>query len=374
MELGKRALYWSVYMSEEILDDSDGYTVASGCQGSRTGVRGQQNRCNILEFLLHIKDQPSVKPELLGDVTIADRSRNWAHAVVFNDQLRKPDWGALNELDDKPVGDRIKWLVDSIKDALIRAIKVFHTEPEGDADKARWLARNPPGQQPIYPIPELNPHGKLIKIQTKSPADLLTKTVKPQALAGALPGGVAWDNNHSYEQLIDRMPAIQAKLNQRIDNFVPKTAAEEAQKKLLISWKETASAAMHAIVQIRQADLDRCRVEPCPGSKPLQEFKDFFDGEIIKVKKPYPYGSGVYEVNVLNYPDTIEAAVKSGKYENQEDAIKALEAAITKYNAQEFVITSKNKPDKITHPVLGHEAVVIRWKNGGAQLGCKFDD
>lgn len=45
-----------MYLSEEIFDDSakDLRGIATGCVGTRTGIRGQAKRCNIMEFCQYL--------------------------------------------------------------------------------------------------------------------------------------------------------------------------------------------------------------------------------------------------------------------------------------------------------------------------------
>lgn len=49
-----RAMLWSEYLAEEIFTDKDDWTIAKECTGTRTGLRGQTNRCSFVEFLEHL--------------------------------------------------------------------------------------------------------------------------------------------------------------------------------------------------------------------------------------------------------------------------------------------------------------------------------
>jgi hypothetical protein len=62
-----RAFIFSIYMQEEIFDDpgKDG-GIATGCVGSRTGLRGQPNRCTLRELCEYIwapTNQHNTKPD-----------------------------------------------------------------------------------------------------------------------------------------------------------------------------------------------------------------------------------------------------------------------------------------------------------------------
>ncbi|OGE49045.1 hypothetical protein PENARI_c024G01498 [Penicillium arizonense] len=50
----ERAFYFSTYVSEEIFTDASKRTVATGCEGTREGLRGQQKRCTFIEFCDHL--------------------------------------------------------------------------------------------------------------------------------------------------------------------------------------------------------------------------------------------------------------------------------------------------------------------------------
>lgn len=45
---------FSIYLSEEIYTSSDKFTVAKDCVGSRKGIRGQENRCDLADFCDHL--------------------------------------------------------------------------------------------------------------------------------------------------------------------------------------------------------------------------------------------------------------------------------------------------------------------------------
>jgi hypothetical protein len=47
-------LLYYVYVSEEIFEKKADWTIAVGCSGSRTGLRGQANRCTLGQFLDHL--------------------------------------------------------------------------------------------------------------------------------------------------------------------------------------------------------------------------------------------------------------------------------------------------------------------------------
>ncbi|KAH8894677.1 hypothetical protein GQ53DRAFT_821039 [Thozetella sp. PMI_491] len=61
----ERYLMWLTYIAEEIFEDGKSYTIATGCVGTRTGLRGQLNRCDLIEFCNHIwKATPDPKGNL----------------------------------------------------------------------------------------------------------------------------------------------------------------------------------------------------------------------------------------------------------------------------------------------------------------------
>lgn len=52
--LSYRAALYSIYLSEEIFTDTSKMSIATGCEGSRQGFRGQVKRCTLLEFIDHL--------------------------------------------------------------------------------------------------------------------------------------------------------------------------------------------------------------------------------------------------------------------------------------------------------------------------------
>ncbi|KXJ87031.1 hypothetical protein Micbo1qcDRAFT_179282 [Microdochium bolleyi] len=50
----ERAMLFYLYVLEEVWTESSEWNIATGCTGTRTGTRGQQNRCDFLEFCDHL--------------------------------------------------------------------------------------------------------------------------------------------------------------------------------------------------------------------------------------------------------------------------------------------------------------------------------
>lgn len=54
-------MFFSMYLLEEVYDQPSDMRIATGCSGTRTGIRGQPNRCDIAEFCDHLFE-PFEKP------------------------------------------------------------------------------------------------------------------------------------------------------------------------------------------------------------------------------------------------------------------------------------------------------------------------
>ncbi|KAH8892723.1 hypothetical protein GQ53DRAFT_822240 [Thozetella sp. PMI_491] len=50
----ERYAYFLSYVAEEVFTDSSKWTIAKGCVGTRTGMRGQKNRCDLIDFCNHL--------------------------------------------------------------------------------------------------------------------------------------------------------------------------------------------------------------------------------------------------------------------------------------------------------------------------------
>ncbi|KAH8893932.1 hypothetical protein GQ53DRAFT_821806 [Thozetella sp. PMI_491] len=105
----ERAMFFMVYLQQEVFLDASQRTVASGCTGTRTGIRGQTGRCTLAEFVDFIwkmdPDNPQIahpdKTLIQWPATMKETKLNaanidpakWTTAIHNNIRIKKSEPG-----------------------------------------------------------------------------------------------------------------------------------------------------------------------------------------------------------------------------------------------------------------------------------------
>ncbi|KAH7024910.1 uncharacterized protein B0I36DRAFT_366811 [Microdochium trichocladiopsis] len=357
----ERASYFSTYMGEEVFENAGDRKIATGCFGTRTGIRGQANRCNLIEFLNYIRDEVTDgNLALKDDVAIGDRSVNQAKYQYFpNPWNPNPptqiwtgrDWGQMGQLEGMTPVDRAKWITDMVDQANIKKMNVMFDIPsDRHPSYAEFVRRNPgwtvgstrKGEGNVNGVPQMRP-GNNIAWQNVQNRDtiLYTGNVNYQRLEGiARPAG-----KPSWEAMVAAWPGYQQRVNNAINSA---TGLDQATKDRLTGWKDTCIKSYDIVVELRKMGLDEA-VHTQPRTGNHQTFSQYWAGDIITTTYNSPTG---YSWRIMDSVATIQAAVDSGRFANREAAEKAFFTAWGQYTAQDSVID--------------HQDVFQKWRNSAA--------
>ncbi|KAJ5185310.1 hypothetical protein N7491_006819 [Penicillium cf. griseofulvum] len=91
----ERAFYFSTYVSEEIFTDASKRTVATGCVGTRTGLRNQPNRCTFMEFCDHLWHETEINANTHEMDKRPDITKTYMGNVIDKNKNSLLNYGAV---------------------------------------------------------------------------------------------------------------------------------------------------------------------------------------------------------------------------------------------------------------------------------------
>lgn len=124
-------MWFADYIAEEVFnEDGHTYKTAPGCVGTRTGLRGQKNRCSLVEFLDHVWH--STELPVQNFVTGADGKPKLQNIGRKEDE--RPDKAAA----DKAIGKKAQDVLSSDLTKMAERINSYNTKPvRGPMDVAK---------------------------------------------------------------------------------------------------------------------------------------------------------------------------------------------------------------------------------------------
>ncbi|CRG90585.1 hypothetical protein PISL3812_07629 [Talaromyces islandicus] len=211
----ERAMLWSGYLAEEIFTDEDKWSIAKSCSGTRQGLRGQANRCTLLEFLEHL----------------------WTPTKDSNGNIKDPDMPDRSKIDWRLEPDDPQTMDQKEISTVIRAISYKGEEERKPVyENGHIVMETVDGQQ----VPKTRPTGKFKKLK-------------------ALPiGFTGWLNVHHLDggdnwfESMERAGKAIAKAKVAIDSL-----DNEADKEKFRFYVKNAENAADRTLDLRYLDMGR---------------------------------------------------------------------------------------------------------------------
>ncbi|EMR63438.1 hypothetical protein UCREL1_9618 [Eutypa lata UCREL1] len=306
----ERATMYSIYLAEEIWTDTSQWSIAKGCKGTRKGVRGQDDRCNLAEFVDHLWES--------------------TEGVV-----RKADGTQFRAMDDKPdmndAAVKRQWTAKALS---IQAI---------DADLFK-------ASQAIFRI-------KIAGTPDKTPATGYTGNIK---------AGNALDGYSDYYKLMEDIGGYQKRAEAEIKKIMDADDKEPDKKKKVLTngqrksfehWSKQARWGPSVIYEMRIKDTAKWQLMK-------DGLQKFFGHEIVSGTHNYNAYTDTElsdrlkkEVKEFKEPDR-EATVQKwkGKFKDEAEAFAKYDEAVNDYF---------NSPEG-----QAHKAAIDSIGKSKASVGC----
>ncbi|RYP87129.1 hypothetical protein DL769_000588 [Monosporascus sp. CRB-8-3] len=336
----ERALYWSTYVSEEIFENAADREIAAGCVGSRTGLRGQRNRCDLLEFLDYIwapADGNDLRPA--------------------RDAITLGDKGAMADLDKKKPLDRVKWITANVwHPKYWIPEREFNPPPSkrhwqwqewADLNKD-WLANHPtfqPNPGKPHPVTETKSVPKRNKDGTVA---MKLGSIKGNGYTGVLDSerleGVARGSSpEDFQNMIRGWHEHQKRTKTALD--AAKGLSDDV-RELFNSWQTTMADSVEYVYDLRRKYMAEAILNPTGGIKGL---KDFWKGSI----ETKPVKGTFISWDEVDMKMSIDVSVEKGLFKNSAEAEEAWRTAW-----REMARADGG----------AHQAVVDTWKEAKGQF------
>ncbi|KAH7024681.1 uncharacterized protein B0I36DRAFT_416181 [Microdochium trichocladiopsis] len=365
----ERSIFFADYMAEEIFTNAADRRIATGCQGTRTGLRGQRGRCNLIEFLHHIRDEGrDGRIQWPNDVRVGDRSINEALVKYFPANWNQPqgtifegDWGGFDR--DMTPMEKANWITNAIEGAALdnRALAVIWRKPAaGNIMTAEWEARNPGVTDATIGGPGVTngvgqrrgAAGPFVEADRSrnAPRHLFNYNYN---IANLCTGCT------DYDQVVDRWATDH---RQRIHNEISAQmqdgrplANNPALRDKFVLWSKTAVSGFDVVLDYRMSSLASAMLNGAPGNPgttPLQQYWTAKGG--ADVKSEMVTGKSGLQWLEPSIGATVDEALAQGKFGGDESqAMKAWLEAWDDYYTQA--------------PVIQHSDVLDKWQNGKNQ-------
>lgn len=280
---------FSIYLAEEIWTDESMWSIAKGCKGSRTGIRGQAGRCNLAEFVDHLWES--------------------TEGVV-----RKSDGSTMRAMDEKP----------DMNDPAVKKQWTAKALSIQAADLDLFKA-----SQAIFRV-------KVPGIPDKTPATGYTGNIK---------AGNALDGYSDYYKLMEDIGGYQKKADDEVKRVMAADDAETDKKKKVLTngqrnsfnhWSKQAGWGPSVIYEMRVKDTAKWQLMK-------DGLQKFFGHEIVTGTHSYEAYTDeelrkklIKEVSQFKEPDR-EATVQKWKaqFANEADAYAAYDQALKDYFASD---------------------------------------
>lgn len=233
----ERAALWFEYLAEEIFQDKSQWSIAAGCVGTRTGLRGQKNRCDLDDFVRHLW-QPSA-----GNDKLPDKKE-----YVWNNF----DVSKADEADQEKVAEAIDDVRKRGKEKM---------SPERDA--AGNVVKGPDGKPKMVGTGKFQLGGKVGKFTNL----LNTMNINGQ------------DN---YFDCMKKIGEPIAKVKEALEG-----EKDDKIKKKIQGHVDMAQAATDRVIYLREMEMGKNMINGGKGAKgePRPSLKDYFENQEIKTKK-----------------------------------------------------------------------------------------
>ncbi|KYK56203.1 hypothetical protein DCS_08171 [Drechmeria coniospora] len=314
----ERALYYSMYISEEILAEGD-MKFATGCVGSRTGIGGQARRCYLSEFLTWI-DSKQIKNLNYDKVNIGGASTESGRATG--------NWhNQENILKNDNAKNRVKDIRDMILHANLAGFKSYNPPPDGMDRRSKewtgWRAANPDWKEGM---PKGEGHTKAFVPLKNGKPIATTEALKAKPFQDFLNyqhiDGIERDHSPAkYQEFIHTLSDHQQRINTAFER-----SSNEVKGKFK-SWMQSITMATDMIIEMRKQDHFKNVIYGAKkfANRPHLERSFGTDLRLDKIQ-------GTFEkFEVPKKTETIEAAVLSNRFESRE----AAEAAFDKISRTE---------------------------------------
>ncbi|ODA80985.1 hypothetical protein RJ55_03945 [Drechmeria coniospora] len=329
----ERAVYYAIYIAEEILPEGD-MKFAASCKGSRKGLGGQAGRCYLSEFLAWI-DRKDVKKINYDAVMIGSSTTEIGKL--------KGDWGIMAGMfrDDIGAEKRVEIIVDCIEGSEFREVKKVNPPSENVPRSSRqwvdWLAANPDWKEGMKTG---EPYTKAVVVQDKGGVKVIPSAIKPKPFRGNLNyehiDGIARDDSPAkYQEFVKTLSYYQRRLNTAFE------ASTDDTKEKFKTWFTTMTVATDRVIEMRKGDHFKNVLHGRPKDARSPSLRKIFgtdlQTDVIK---------GSWESwEAPKRQATTEAAVKSGRFKTLAEAEEAFDKLASSPKSIEHINVFTNWSD-----------------------------